>query len=283
MIGSLDFRTLTLATGAVVLALTAAMLWVRLTRRTYPGFDLWMAGAACAALAMLTGWTGGLYPQATAVASNTVASLGMALVIAGLEDFLGRARRTRLHLLLVGGTLLTSVLFTWSVPWVRGRVLSGEALYATQVAWCLWLVVRGIPPLLGGPNRLLEGVLLLQGGWSAVRVVLLLAADSLPEELLSGAAAQVTFLVYPVVSALLVFGLTALDLQRVEADLRASMDEVRTLRGIIPICAYCKKIRDDQGSWEQVEAYMSRHTDAAFSHGICPRCMESHFPEEPRT
>ena len=56
--------------------------------------------------------------------------------------------------------------------------------------------------------------------------------------------------------------------------LQQALDEVRTLRGIMPICAYCKKIRDDEGYWNQVEKYVSDHTDAKFSHGICPTCFE---------
>lgn len=50
--------------------------------------------------------------------------------------------------------------------------------------------------------------------------------------------------------------------------------EIKTLQGIIPICCSCKKIRNDQGYWQQVEAYISDHSDAMFSHGICPDCME---------
>jgi len=56
--------------------------------------------------------------------------------------------------------------------------------------------------------------------------------------------------------------------------LQQALDEVRTLRGIVPICAHCKKIRDDKGYWNQVEQYISDHTEARFSHGICPSCLE---------
>jgi PAS domain S-box-containing protein len=61
--------------------------------------------------------------------------------------------------------------------------------------------------------------------------------------------------------------------------LQQALDEVRTLRGIVPICANCKKIRDDKGFWNQVEKYVSDHTEAKFSHGICPDCMEKLYPE----
>jgi len=61
--------------------------------------------------------------------------------------------------------------------------------------------------------------------------------------------------------------------------LQQALDEVRTLRGIVPICAYCKKIRDDTGYWNQVEKYVSDHSDAKFSHGICPTCFEKEMKE----
>ncbi len=63
------------------------------------------------------------------------------------------------------------------------------------------------------------------------------------------------------------------------AELQEALDHIRTLRGIVPICAVCKKIRDDKGYWSQVEDYVSKHTEAEFSHGICPTCAHSFYPE----
>lgn len=65
------------------------------------------------------------------------------------------------------------------------------------------------------------------------------------------------------------------------ADLRDALAKVRTLSGFIPICASCKKIRDDQGFWNQIERYISEHSDAQFSHGICPDCMQRLYPDFP--
>jgi len=62
-------------------------------------------------------------------------------------------------------------------------------------------------------------------------------------------------------------------------ELTQSLLKVRTLEGIIPICMHCKKIRDDKGSWSQIEQYIHEHSEAKFSHGICDDCMEKHHPE----
>ena len=55
--------------------------------------------------------------------------------------------------------------------------------------------------------------------------------------------------------------------------------EINTLRGIIPICSSCKNIRDDKGYWQQVEVYIRDRSEAQFSHGLCPECMEKLYPE----
>jgi len=61
--------------------------------------------------------------------------------------------------------------------------------------------------------------------------------------------------------------------------LQQALDDVSTLQGILPICLHCKKIRNDKGYWEQVEAYISKHSEAHFTHGICPECMKTYYPE----
>lgn len=67
--------------------------------------------------------------------------------------------------------------------------------------------------------------------------------------------------------------------ERLVAELREALAHIKTLRGLLPICASCKKIRDDQGYWRQVEAYMMERTDVQFTHGICPDCTKTLYPE----
>jgi hypothetical protein len=65
--------------------------------------------------------------------------------------------------------------------------------------------------------------------------------------------------------------------------LEEALAEVRTLQGILPICAHCKSVRDDQGSWQEVEDYVRDHSHAEFSHGICPKCIRLHYPAYAKT
>lgn len=62
-------------------------------------------------------------------------------------------------------------------------------------------------------------------------------------------------------------------------DLQEALKDVKALQGLLPICSHCKSIRDDQGYWSKLEAYMSEHSEIRFSHGICPECARKFYPE----
>ncbi|MFC1745809.1 hypothetical protein ACFL35_17585 [Candidatus Riflebacteria bacterium] len=67
--------------------------------------------------------------------------------------------------------------------------------------------------------------------------------------------------------------------EKLISELKDALTNVKTLKGLLPICAGCKKIRDDKGYWNQIETYIGEHTDVDFSHGMCPDCMQEHYPE----
>ena len=70
-----------------------------------------------------------------------------------------------------------------------------------------------------------------------------------------------------------------MELRRLNIELQSALDNVKTLSGLLPICASCKKIRDDKGYWEAVETYFKKHTEIEFSHGLCPACISNLYPE----
>ncbi|MCG3211957.1 MAG: hypothetical protein FOGNACKC_05603 [Anaerolineae bacterium] len=67
--------------------------------------------------------------------------------------------------------------------------------------------------------------------------------------------------------------------EKLIVELREALTQVKTLKGLLPMCASCKKIRDDQGYWQQVEFYIEDHSEAIFSHGICPDCFKKLYPD----
>jgi sigma-B regulation protein RsbU (phosphoserine phosphatase) len=111
--------------------------------------------------------------------------------------------------------------------------------------------------------------------------VIMLTAKTLPSEIVTGLEAGADdYLTKPFDSselrARIQVGERILELQRNlamrVAELEEALSRVKQLQGLLPICSYCKKIRDDQNYWQQVESYISKHSEAQFSHGICPDC-----------
>ena len=72
----------------------------------------------------------------------------------------------------------------------------------------------------------------------------------------------------------------AIERQRLLIELKNAYDEINTLKGIVPICAQCKSIRDDKGYWNKLEAYIEKHSDASFSHSVCPECADKLYGDE---
>jgi response regulator RpfG family c-di-GMP phosphodiesterase len=79
--------------------------------------------------------------------------------------------------------------------------------------------------------------------------------------------------------ARLAVGMRVLGLQQALAnrvnELESALAQIKTLQGLLPICSYCKRIRNDKNYWQQIESYVSEHSEAEFSHGICPQCYEN--------
>ncbi len=73
--------------------------------------------------------------------------------------------------------------------------------------------------------------------------------------------------------------LYAIERQKLLLDLEKKMKEIKTLRGLIPVCAWCRKMRNEKGYWLQVEEYLTEHTDAEFTHGMCEECSKKAFAE----
>lgn len=117
-------------------------------------------------------------------------------------------------------------------------------------------------------------------------VVILSAHEGMEDVSLATAAGVGAFLVKPPRAADLERAITVamarhadlLELRRVNGELGQALAEVKTLKGFLPICSGCKKIRDDQGYWSTVETYVMNHTDALFTHGLCPTCVEVYYP-----
>ena len=120
--------------------------------------------------------------------------------------------------------------------------------------------------------------------------IIMVTANTDPEDLQAAfAAGAMDYITKPLRKVELLARVTsALNLKREmdarksrERELEQALSEVKVLRGFIPICASCKKIRDDKGYWQQIETYIQERSEALFSHGICKDCMKKLYPDLP--
>lgn len=152
------------------------------------------------------------------------------------------------------------------------------------------MVAESAPPLaiLDWMMPKLDGVevcrMIRAGGRTPPPYIILLTAKSGREALVEGLDAGANdYIVKPFdreeLRARVGVGIRVVELQRALADrivqLEETLAQVKQLQGLLPICTYCKRIRDDENYWQRVEEYITRYTDARFTHGVCPECLES--------
>jgi integral membrane sensor domain MASE1 len=200
----------------------------------------------------------------------------------------------------VGILVVTPLILRWSksprFAWERWRLAEAVLLLGLLLSvglfvfggWSFWGVVTGalaymtVPLLVWATFRFGQrgatvSLLLLANiaVWGTVHQHGPFVQKTLNESLLL----LQTFIGVLAVTALALAGVLAERRQAEQAkaaaieQLEQALHEIKTLRGLIPICAWCKKIRNDGGSWEQLEGYLREHTEAEFSHGICPECF----------
>jgi hypothetical protein len=277
----LDVRTLSFTTSIISLIVCLCMLYVLQTRKTYPGFRQWTIASFLGFLGFILMSGRGILPDfLTIIAANTLI-IGSAFILAyGLETFAGNTQRLWLYITPLVMVLVALVHFTYFSPSVNARIITISGMYVLLLSGCAALLFRIISRLLQSTNWLLILTFLGLVCWHVFRIAGSLLFEASTEDFMASSVIQgITFIVSLSGTSLICMGLMILNFQRVERDLLAAMDQIKTLKGIIPICSHCKKIRDDKGYWNNVESYVRSHSEAEFSHGFCPECAKLLYPE----
>ena len=281
-IQNLDIATLLFAAALGHGVLAALMIFYAAAQRTYPGFRDWILldlGLAAGFVVLMTYPVGRPPPVLLAVLVNGLLVAAADRLYRGMARFAGDPAGLTPGEMAVYAT--GAAVFTWFLvadPHFSARLaalnlcMAFATLKAAAVALRLsrgsyraaaWLVVV----VLGlGVTLLLAraGAALLAGGSA---------------ELMSRTGAEPGLLALLIAYGMsLMVSLLLLTAQRAQQELTEARAQVLTLEGIIPICMYCHKVRNDQEAWDRIETYISRHSAARFSHGICPECLPVQFP-----
>lgn len=276
-----NVRALLFVSGIISLILSICMLYVSRTRKTYNGFVQWTIASILYIFAQVLSSMRSILPDVVSViVANTLLIIGNGFVAYGLELFTNSTRKIWLFISLTLSTVILFFYFTYVDPDVNMRIVIVSIIATLYYAYSAYLVYRYIPCLINDHNRFLEVAFSIQAVWLIFRIIHTIFMESPMVDFMKAPAFHgITVIVFLSGNILVVIGLIVLNFQRVELDWAAAMAEIKTLRGLIPICSSCKKIRDDHGMWNQIELYIQNHSDAEFSHGICPECMKKLYPE----
>ena len=277
---SVDPRTVVLVAAAFQLVVVALMAGLRHLRPGQPGLGAWLGSQVAVLLvAALTAAREQLPWVVAPMGTHLLLVSGDALMLEGLVQFHGLPRRLPR---IVDAAVLAAVpvaqLLLRSPP-------SNVRLATTEIAVTWFLARAGIEPLLWAPARrsraqgVVSAVLLAGAAMGLSRAAFFLWGPSIDTRFVQGPALVYIALALMLVNVAASAGFLYLGFDRVERELRAAVSEVRTLSSLLPICASCKKVRDDGGYWRQIETYLRSHSGIAFTHGYCPDCVAKLYPE----
>ncbi len=285
-------RVLLFFSAAVSGALSVIMAAFLRAHRGHEGFAQWTAGTALASASLVFSALRGLMPASISIVGVDVSFLTMApLFLDGTRRFLGLGPLPRRWYALVAVPLAACFYFAVAHNDIATRTAILMLSGAVPLAAAAGLLVRHPPAApsllhhaLALQFALTAASLLLRGAWVFGQTDFSMFTES-PAQYAFFIVAAVLNLGITVTFVLLTTERVAAQLSGARAELaaqvgqlREALGEVRTLEGLLPICAACKKIRDENGDWIQLEVYVGDRTRAAFSHGLCPTCLPKYFP-----
>ncbi|MBU2549014.1 MAG: hypothetical protein KKB20_11410 [Proteobacteria bacterium] len=289
----MDIKTLVVCNAVVPAFLFLALLFFRSFQKTYPGFGSWTAATLVIALGYILWLSRESMPLwLNIIVMNGLFAWGAVLRLAGVVRFMSGRRLAAIWYWALFFCITALLFFYLILDVIALRTFIISFILFVGTCRCALEVFRFAPRSSRPLYFATGGIYLLSGLVIMSRAAGVLMAGRY-QMFDPGAVYVVYFLMMMVFELLWGLSFLMMNSQRLESELRDSgkslvatvgdlektLAEVRTLRGFIPICSNCKKIRDDTGYWQQVEKYISDHSDAQFSHGLCPECVRKLYPQ----
>ena len=276
----LDPQTLVVVSAVASLGILAVMSGVGWAHRVPAGFRAWQVSQLAIALgSALFAFRGTAPAWASVVLANVLILAGLVLTTEGFIRFYGVARWlpgwVDVALIVVAGCLLAL--------WSDGTVALRVAVSAVFAAF--FLIRTCIEPMDSAEARrsTAQRVVVVLCGSTALfllaRAAWALNAMPTTSGWREGWSGQAPGLVLTSMNVFTMYCALYLSFARYEREMRAALQKVKMLSGLLPICSHCHKIRNDQGYWSQLELFIAEHSEAQFTHSICPTCLEQAYPE----
>ncbi|MBU2549016.1 MAG: hypothetical protein KKB20_11420 [Proteobacteria bacterium] len=277
----MDIKTLVFCNVMIPLFLSLALVFFRAYQKTYPGFGLWTA----ATLIIAGGYVLPLFRLNMPLWVSIIA-------MNGLFAWGGVVRLAGIWFAAAGLCIGALAFFYFVLDLIAVRTVIINVFFFLATVRASLEIIRFAPAesrplyLATGGLCLLAGLFILVRAGAAIMSAPFFVLDS-------GSVFVVYFLMMIIFELTWGVAFLMMNSQRLESEPRNSersmaamvgelektLAEVRTLRGFIPICSNRKNIRDDAGYWQRIDPYVSEHSDARFSHGICPECARKLYPD----
>jgi hypothetical protein len=217
----------------------------------------------------------------TVILSNTFIVICFVLIARGLLYFAEGEQNILMDISAPFLLIIVFFYFVYLTPDVKVRIVVVSLIIMFISLRCAFITHKKITPVLGGENWLLIITFIFLALWLLLRTALTISIEGDIQNFLSSGSIQgFSFVMSSVGHIFIVVGLIIINAQRLEKNLIKANSEIKILRGFLPICSSCKKIRDDKGYWNQIEEYIHQHSEAEFSHGICPECSNRLYGDQ---
>ncbi len=256
-------------------------MYVYKNRKTYPGFKQWAIAYVLNFLGFVFFSLRNILPDFfTIILSNAFIVICFVLIARGLIYFTEGKQKTWMDILPPFVLTISFIYFVYLSPNVNARIIIISLLIMLVNLRCAFITHRKLAVLFGEKNWLLITTFVFLALWLLLRTSLTISIEENIQNFMSAGAIQGTSIIMGIIGHIFIaISLIIINAQRLERNLINANEEIRTLRGFLPICSYCKKIRDDKGFWKKMEEYISEHSEAEFTHGICHECEKKYFPE----
>lgn len=289
----LDIKTLILTAVLVSLIYGVGLFLYRTLQKTFPGFSFWIASFFLLALGYSSLLIRDFVPMfLSVIVGNSLFAMAALFMLDGVCRFTRGYRLKSLHYSSLAVFVILISLFYFIYPNIVIRTLI-IGVYAGAIAFVIaWVLISSAPE---SNSKFHYGAAALIGAFALALVILPTFVSRPPGDDIFRMGNR--YAVYYLTALVFEIGwgvcLLMINNQRLEDELhqarmklvdsnrkleKAIRDKI-TLTGLLPICAHCKKIRDDKGYWNHLESYIKTHSEADFSHSICPECAREHYPE----
>jgi len=294
---NLDIRTLLLGAIIVTTVYGWGLVLYRTQQNTFPGFGLWTASFYILSLGYLSLFIRESIPLGLSIIlGNSLVALGALMRLDGVLRFTRNSPLNRLAYATLAPFAVCIGIFYFWYPNIVARTFTIGIFTSAISFWVAYVFLIEAP---AANKRIFyaAGILLIVLGLTLLFGPVLLKAPANGNIFTLGNRYAFYYLI--LLGFEIGWGtcLLMINNQRVEEELREKERELRianaqlektikekiTLSGLLPICSHCKKIRDDKGYWNHLESYIETHSEADFSHSICPECARKYYPDFPLT